>query len=252
MRSIRYKRWLLGLLPAAALSYGPVGSYLHDHHAPDSGFLPHPERMSGHSERFPFDRVWCSATGCDWSGFSEIFVAPVDTSHLLTMSWWQDLHTEPRNALQMERHNIALLLESTFEKAFNGDSSRRFRVVDAPTEASLILEMALVELVPTKAFLNAASEALGLLIPGSAALRAVAKGSLAIEGRLRHGGTGELMLIFADREFDSSSLVNVNDLSWHGHAPGIIGAWAEEFVELANTPVSHRVQRSIPFTLKIW
>ncbi len=57
--------------------------------APPSGFLESPERMAT-DEELPFDKVW-REPGVDWTPYTEIMVAPVNTNHLMEMSWWDGL-----------------------------------------------------------------------------------------------------------------------------------------------------------------
>jgi hypothetical protein len=59
--------------------------------APDSGFLDTPERMAPHRARDPFDRSWVSEK-LDWASYDALYVAPVDTTHVLAQSLWEKVN----------------------------------------------------------------------------------------------------------------------------------------------------------------
>ena len=109
---------------------------------------------------------------------------------------------------------------------------------------TMILELALVELVPTKAFIHAVANFIGFLIPGAQTIGLTGSGSVAIEGRIRDADTGKVIFKFADRQQDKTSIVSIKDITWHGHAEEIIDDWAREFVELYDTPPTHIVKAS--------
>lgn len=220
--------------------------------APDSGFLDHPEQMKPHPERFPFNRVWCENHGCDWSKYKSIIVSQVDTSHIIKMSWWENFNTESKSQLQEDRHAIAIYLKESFESTIQNDPAAHHEVINSPRNRTMILEMALVELVPTKAFMRSIMDIVGFLIPGAQVLGITGSGSVAIEGRIRDAETGEIIFKFADRQQDKTAVISVQDLTWHGHAKEIIDDWAGEFVELYDTPPSHMVAVSSHFTLMPW
>jgi len=220
--------------------------------AKDSGFLEHPEEMTAQNKRFPFNRVWCINDGCDWSKYSSIIISEVDTNHILKMSWWDNFNVESKNKLQNDRHEIANYIQKSFHAAIKNDNNKYHEVVYTPKNKTMVLEIALVELIPTKAFMRAAVDFLGLIIPGVQLLGLTGSGSVAIEGRIRDESTGKIIFKFADREQDKSSIVSLNDLTWHGHAKEIVDDWALEFVELYDTHPSHMVKAASQFKLRPW
>lgn len=220
--------------------------------APDSGFLEHPEQMKPQAERFPFNRVWCKDHGCDWSKYRSVMIAEIDTSHVIKMGWWDNFNMEPRAQLQEDQHLIANYMKNSFTSALKNDQLVHHDVVDNPQNDTMILELALVELVPTKAFMRSVMDVVGLLIPGAQVLGLTGSGSVAIEGRIRDARTGEVIFKFADRQQDKTAVISVEDFTWHGHAREIIDDWAKEFAELYDTPSSHMVAASSHFTLKPW
>ena len=90
------------------------------------------------------------------------------------------------------------------------------------------------------------------MIPGAGLLSAAGAGSIAIEGRLRDGGTNKMIATFKDRRKDKVAPVNIGSYTWYHGAEGNITDWAAEFAELINTPPDHVVKRPSPVTLLPW
>jgi hypothetical protein len=122
--------------------------------APDSGFLEEPERMT-RIERLPFQRVWYDSE-VDWTRYTEVIVAPVNTEYLMEMPWWQEV-TFPGDR-RKDARELGLYLQSGVFDAFEADPNKRLRPIafasGEPGPQTLLLEMALVELVPTKPVLD--------------------------------------------------------------------------------------------------
>ena len=116
----------------------------------------------------------------------------------------------------------------------------------------MIIELAITELVPAKAWFNTAATAAGFVIPGAGLLSFAGKGSVAIEGRVRDGKTGEVLATFADREKDKSAPINLASMSWYQSGKQNVDDWADQIAELLHTPRSHDVTDSSPFTLLPW
>ena len=56
----------------------------------------------------------------------------------------------------------------------------------------------------------------------------------------------------ADREEGKSALVDIAGMTWYDSAKDSIQDWAKQFVKLANTDYSVKVEDSMPFTLVTW
>jgi hypothetical protein len=209
--------------------------------APDSGFLEDPERMT-ENERFPFQRVWYDPDAA-WDGYTELIVAPVHTEHLMAMPWWKEV-SFPGDRREGARE-LGLYLQSRVFDAFEADPEKRFTPVAfaavEPGPHTLLLEMALVELHPTRPVLK--------VLGGPTDLGA---GSVAIEGRFRDATTDRIIAMFADRELAKRSFINVADLTWYTHAREIADEWANQLVGVANAGPDDRVERSSRFKLRPW
>lgn len=128
----------------------------------------------------------------------------------------------------------------------------RLEVVEEPGPRTIVLEIGLVEVVPTKAWLAAvglASWALPLAvgIPIGTGASLLQPGSVAIEGTLRDAETGELIAAFADRERSKARVVDLQALTWYGHAREIFMDWASQLLQLLTTPNDRMVRDSAIF-----
>ncbi len=242
---------------AALLIAGFAASGCKTKAAADSGFLENSGPMSENRARYPFQRVWVKP-GVQKENYSFVNVAPVNTTYLMDATGWKAAN--PGNAdLDRAVREMADYTRATFIEAFNNPLNNRFRATPQVVPRTVTLELAITELVPSKAVLTAAgmlAPAAGDLAVGaavSAGSRAAAgKPCVAIEGRVRDAGTGELLFQFADRQEPQTRVVNVQGLTWWSHAKEAIRDWAAQCVVLANTAADEKVKDRMPFTLKPW
>jgi len=222
--------------------------------APASGFLQEPQKMTEQRQRFPFHSAWVKP-GTDRADYATVYFAPVNTAYLMANSGWDDVNTESAAEVRQRARELAIFMERTFRAAVRNNADVPLVLVDAPRAGTLSVEMAIVELVPSKRALGA----LGLLgplgkVPAllSVGSKVAGKGSIAVEARVRDGGTGEVIAQFADREEAKTAPIDVQAVSLYGFAEGIIEDWADQFIELVTTPVSHQVEDSPPLRLSPW
>jgi hypothetical protein len=231
--------------------------------APDSGFLQQPKLMKPEAG-IPYNRIWINPRYLDRT-YNEIYVAPVNTDYVMAENIWEKASLASSNKDELKK-NIAMLAEyhrNAYIKACQKDPKKHFKVVDKPGPNTLILEMAIVQLVPSKAEL----QALGLVPVGFVGLGVTVaeigassatnsedqgKGVIAMEARLRDGATGEVVSMFADREHPPSAILDVKALFWWEPAKPICDGWARQFVELANSPKGKKVQEIPNFQLLVW
>jgi hypothetical protein len=226
--------------------------------APDAGYLEHPERMEPHPERAPFDRYWLGPT-FDWNRFSKLYVAAVDTRHLLEMSLWEQVNLRTID-VRKDVAELAVKLHDDIEAAFREDPKHHFVVLDDPAlidAQTLMIETALVQLVPNKAGLGILATAawgapLEVGIPVGTVAAFADQGSASFEMRGRDGGTGEVIAMAADREIGPARVVDVRSMTWYGNTHLIFENWSAELVELSNTPRDVQVKHAAYFTLMPW
>jgi hypothetical protein len=118
--------------------------------------------------------------------------------------------------------------------------------------------MALTQVVPSKAALNAIGyvtwipaviEVAGATVTES---QDNGKGVVAIEGRIRHGGNGEVIGMFQDRQNPPTAIVDLKAVTWWAPAKKIVDDWASQLVAVANRPPGGIVKPAPAFQLLVW
>jgi len=84
------------------------------------------------------------------------------------------------------------------------------------------------------------------------AAKETAKGSVAIEGRIRDGASGEVVGMWADREKGKFGPINLRRATWYGEINKIVEEWAEQWVKVANAEPGEKVKDTRTFTLAPW
>jgi hypothetical protein len=218
--------------------------------APNAGFIEHPERQTHHAD-LPFHKVWIKP-GWTSKRYQKLVVAPVNTQYLLEMDWLHSLSSaNVIGDVKDDIQELARYFHDQVVKQFKEDPHHRFQVVEPPgarKQATLRLELALIEIDPSQPVLHALSWA-GPPGTGTAA-GMVNQRRAAFEGRLRDLQTGEVVATFADRDMQDVGPLDLTRLTWYGPAKGIMDRWAEQFVRIANLKPGETVTDPTPFTLK--
>jgi Protein of unknown function (DUF3313) len=207
---------------------------------PDSGFLERPDLVKPDS-KLPFNAAWIK-DDADLLGYKKVYIAPVDTTHLLKLDWWQKAAIAPGDQQQWAA-DLAVYFQEKMKAQFSDDDQNRYQVVDTPDNETLIVELAIVEVVPTKVWLNAI---------GYALLGAVDQGETGFEGRLRDGKTKQVIAEFKDHEYGQFDVVSVRDLEWAGHSRHTIKIWADQLEDICYLPPDGTVSSMSPVTLMPW
>ena len=92
----------------------------------------------------PFHKAWVKA-GVDWKSYEALYVKDVSTKYLLEATRWQQNFR--RDQLENDVRHVALYLQQKVTEAFQKDPETLFQVLASPKPGSLVLEMALIELV---------------------------------------------------------------------------------------------------------
>lgn len=208
--------------------------------APDAGFITDPQDLAADS-KLPFDDVWFRE-GTDLSSFKTVYIAPIDTTHLLKLDWWDKWNLAPGDE-QQQAKSLADYFSQRLSEAFNNDERKKLRVVSAPQKDSLIMELAITEVVPTKPWLNAI---------GYAVLGPLSQGTTAFEGRLRHGASQQVIAEFKDRENGQIDAVSVADFLWFQHSKHTIGVWSDDLVKICFRAPDEAIAPMSTVTLRPW
>ena len=231
--------------------------------APDSRFLRNPQLMRADTN-VPFNRLYVNPEFRD-THLTDVYVAPVNTDYVMAENIWEMATLANVNKGDVQR-NVTLLadyMRNAFIKAFQHDPKRRFKVVDKPGPDTLILEMAIVQLVPSKSELQALSLVpvgfigligTGVMAGGSALAHSEdqGKGVIAMEGRTRDGASGEVVCMFADRQHPPAAIVDLKALFWWEPAKPICDGWAKQFVQFQTSPAATKIKEMPNFQLLVW
>ena len=189
-----------------------------------------------------FHQVW-EKRGVDWNKYKTIYVAPVNTEYLREKQDWQKMSFSEYNPKQVEE--MALFIHQAFKTALSENKGKNpMPLVATPDKQTIILDMALTELVPTMTWLNAVSMSVIMYAPD--------RGCIAIECLLRDGETGEVLGKIADRECGKDSILNFKDFSLNAHGRAIVKEWADQAVAVINADDGSVVKDSAGFELKPW
>lgn len=209
--------------------------------APDAGFLEQPQLMHEGVNRLPFNAVWFKP-GINYSSYKKVYVAPVDTTHLLKQDWWDDSNFAPGDQAS-QAQDLGEYFRQEVGARFTAESPERFKLVEVPDSETLIIELAIVEVVPTKVWLNTI---------GYIAIGALSQGTTAIEGRFKDGASKEVIAEFKDREYGQIDIVSINDLTWFKHSKHTIRIWADDIEEICTSQPEQAIKPMSSFTLKVW
>jgi len=204
--------------------------------APLSGFVEDQRQVKLMDGDGPFHSTWTAASADQLSASKhhrEIYIAPVDTRNLRPIAKGLAGWTHQRRDRREPVDEMAALIEREFSKAFQSNPKARYRVVPQPTNESVTLELALVELDPTSVSGNVGKKAAtSLVTPAAMAAGRFTRGKIAIEGKLKDSTGGWLLFQFADREHDKMTFWNVQDFRPYGHTKIAIREWARQFEEI--------------------
>jgi hypothetical protein len=233
--------------------------------AEDAGFLPNPELLKDLSERAPFHAAYISDEKRIEDlrvHYTKVHIEPVVTTlaeeklkkRNLPDSIIADRIEDLRELARYFEGKIRVAFEEFDPTDVDADVAKKgpikkFQVVDVPTDDTFVWQLAIIDISPNSPELNIAATAAGFFVPGTGAVRALGSGSIAIEGIVRDGKTGDVLCEFRDREADKTAPVSIRDYQMYAHIRRALDEWAEQFAELAGTPMNHQVSDSLPFTL---
>lgn len=247
---MKYSAVLMGIVSVLFLTAGCETAYdvTNADPVPVTSFLPDHQLLKEQKPSFPFRRFWYDKN-IDWTRFTKIKIEPVNISYMLSDTWWQQVNPGKIGSMKEDAAQIATYMRNEFISAIQKDSFCSLKITDSVDSQTLILRLAIVKLVPTKAYLNAAGTVAGFLIPGASLVNILNHGTVSMEGMLIDGGDRRIVAMFTDTEKDESAIIDIAGLSWYSHSRNIIKNWAKEFTELAETEDTAKVKKPFPFTL---
>lgn len=180
--------------------------------------------------------------------FTKVYFSPVATGRLKQQGWWAAQSSIKQDQLATDMRKLASRMNGFLTSAARNDSGRRLQVVSQPGPDTVIIDLAITELVPAKAYWNAAATAAGFIVPGAGLLSAAGSGSIAIEGRVRDN-TGTVIASFRDRMSDKMAVVNIDSYSWYAGSEKNLQETAVNIARVLNSSSNTVVTQSSPVTL---
>lgn len=181
--------------------------------------------------------------------FSKVYFSPVATRNLSRQGWWTSQSAVTQRQLEADARKLAAHFRQSLTSAARNASGRRLTVVNQPGPDTMTIETAVTELVPAKAYWNAAATAAGFVVPGAGLLSAAGSGTITIEGRVRDGNNGKLVASFRDRMKDKMAMVNVNSYTWYGGSEANLKETAANIAHVINARPGTVVSQPSPITL---
>lgn len=216
--------------------------------APQTSFLPSQPKLSEMPPTFPFRKMWFNPA-IDINRYKQMVISKVRTEHVINKITWDRVsETEIFNSRAKECIYFAGYIENSFKNAVFTDPKRRFQLSLNPNAQTVVLELSLVQVVPSKSFLNIFETVVGFIVPGFSLLTMFNAGEIAIEGKLKDATSGTLICMFADREKDRLAIIDIAGLKWYRHSQNNINDWSREFVLILNSKNRLNVKRRFPIT----
>jgi len=203
-------------------------------------------------KEIPFKHAWLAPREKPLK-LTSVFVKPIRTDLLPSEEWQRSKGLAVSSREQFDKS--AAVLARYFRIRMIGELKRienpRFEVADEPNDSSLIVEIALTELVLSEPIIRAA--ALAAPLPGvDVALSAISDPHVAFAARLTNSDGSVLVATAADRRFPPVRLIDLNKLRATSSAREIIADWAQELSESIQLEEITKVSRPWAFSLLPW
>lgn len=171
--------------------------------------------------------------------YDRIKIAVVISPRQLEESWWSRQNI--RHLVSSDQDDLKYVAEyarDSFNAAFK--KSKEFRLAEAPGPHTLVLEFAIVQVVPNKPILGAMSNLSSLtpigfmVIPlkmGGKSAASDTGGAIAMESILRDSESGRIVGVFADREKGKTAIFNAKEFTAYANIRAIIDQWTANIVK---------------------
>jgi hypothetical protein len=180
--------------------------------------------------------------------YSSVYIAPVQTSKLSKQDWWSSQNARTQSTvLEKDARRLGRQLETSLAREIRSYPGNRLSIASQPGPNTLTIQMAITELVPSKAYWNAGATAAGFVVPGAGLLSAAGAGKISVGGRL--SDSGGTVATFSDTRSDDISPINLRGYSWYGGAERNIETWAKQGAAFLNAAPGSEIKRSSSITL---
>ena len=185
--------------------------------------------------------------------YKSICIKPVRTDLIPNEMWRQSkgLAVSSEEEFQKDAVVIARYFRIRLISELNTTQTKRFAIVDTPDKDSLVLEIAITELVLSEPLIRAA--ALAAPFPGvDLALSAISDPYVSFAARFTSQEGSKLIATVADRRFPPIRLIDLNKLRARSSAREIIANWAKQLAQAIQLDEFEKVQRNSWFSILPW
>jgi hypothetical protein len=203
-------------------------------------------------EGIPFEHAWLGPTRKERE-YHSVYIKPVRADMLSPDEWKRSRGLAVTSKEEFDK--IAAVLARYFRIRLLGELNKvanpRFEVVEAPREDSLVVELALTELVLSEPVVRG----LGLAapVPGvDVALSTISDPHVAFAARATDSSGTKLLATVADRRFPPVRVIDLNKLRATSSAREIVSQWSRELAETIQTDELTPVERSSWYSLWVW
>lgn len=183
---------------------------------PLTDFLPHHEKLRRMDDTCPFHYHWVDLDAFMAAGLKNIYIAPVDISHLQQGNAWDEIAKNITTADE-DMKELAEFARLAYYKAFKSqEKAIGATVVDSPdVPNTLVVESAIVAFAPTKSGVYIAGQIGDFFVPCLGMVTsAISAGTIAVETRARIGKDGPIVAALADTESDPEAIIPISKLTW--------------------------------------
>ena len=198
--------------------------------------------QSGKIGRLPFERSWKNPA-LNAANYSRIVIRPVSTEHLRTGQWKESVSTFITSEQTFKTHaaEVARYWDNSLSRAFASQQNRFTRTGDTSQPGTIVVEIALTEIVFGRPVANAASYAVS---GGGVANSMLFAPSVAFEARVTDGATGQLLATASDRRSTKIKLIDFNKFTFTKSNKEICDEWSQQIMQAFNTEMFPTVKRS--------
>jgi hypothetical protein len=200
----------------------------------------------------PFQHAWAAPRDQSTS-YESIYIKPIRIDLLPADEWKRSrgFATSSQTAFERDAAILARYFRIRLLAELNKVPSPRFSVVDALGEKTIIVEIALTELVLSEPLLRML--AIAAPVPGvDVALSVFSDPHVAFAARFFAPDGSTLLGTVADRRFPPLRVIDLNKLRARSSAREIISLWARELAETIQFEELRTVKRSSWFSWWIW
>jgi hypothetical protein len=219
--------------------------------ADDAGFIPNPEVMSEQRDRAPFNGYWVF-DGKKYHklrrNYATVYISPVNTEVVRMMYTASDGSAKTKLRRIQEAEELARYFQAKLKleiEAHNQVSpTKRIHVAEQAGDRTLSVNIALVQVIPTKPEVNLIGTALGFFVPGGGLIKIAGEGSVAMEGFVAEENAEIIYEKYKDREGQKTSAFTLKDYQRYAHIREVIDDWSAQIAKLLATSPEETIRDS--------